>query len=197
MHFLIEPRNFFYGLQKLLLFLFQNFVGDQRIGNLEQVAGRERAAFYFLPHADNFLDDQRRPRQRFEHGILAPLDALGDFHLALAREQGNRTHLAQIHADRIVSFIAGWCGQQVEIQELVRFLDLSVELRLFQDFDAGDVEPRQQVVQVCAAVQIRRQDFADLVVQHVALFLAHGHEPSETIVFFLYCHWEPPCSALP
>ncbi len=54
------------------------------------------------------------------------------------------------------------------------------------------VETRQQFVQVRAAVQIRRQNFADFVVQDVALFLAHGHEPSETIVFILYCHSRAP-----
>src|SRR5271167_3669201 len=40
--------------------------------------------------------------QAGDHGLAACLDALGDGDLALPREQHDRSHLAQIHAHRIV-----------------------------------------------------------------------------------------------
>ena len=40
-----------------------------------------------------------------DHGLAAGLDALGDGDLALAREQLDRAHLAEIHADRIVGAV--------------------------------------------------------------------------------------------
>jgi hypothetical protein len=36
---------------------------------------------------------------------LAALDALGDGHLAFAREQRHRAHLAQVHANGIVGLV--------------------------------------------------------------------------------------------
>ena len=45
---------------------------------------------------------KRALAQRLEHRVAARLDALGDLDLALAREQLDRAHLAQVHAHRIV-----------------------------------------------------------------------------------------------
>ncbi len=45
---------------------------------------------------------------------MSALDALGDGHLALARQQGHRAHLAQVHAHRVVRLLQ--CARrQVEI----------------------------------------------------------------------------------
>ncbi len=65
---------------------------------------------------------------------------------------------------------------EIQIQNLVGFFDFGVELRLFEDLDAGHIETCQQIVQVRATAQIGGQQLADFVVQNVALFLAHGHQ---------------------
>ena len=48
------------------------------------------------------LEGQRALAQARDHRLAAGLDALGDGDLALARQQLDRAHLAQIHAHRIV-----------------------------------------------------------------------------------------------
>ena len=45
-----------------------------------------------------------RVEDRARDGVLALLDALGDLDLALAREERDAPHLAQVHADRVVAF---------------------------------------------------------------------------------------------
>ena len=125
-------------------------------------------------------------KMRFEHGVLAALDAPRDFDFAFAREQRNRAHLAQVHADRIVDLLAESRGKFEIDQLFAGFFDLLLEiLGLFQDFDAGDVEAGEHVVEVGAAGEIAGQDFADLVVQDVAFFLAHLYEPLKPVVFIV------------
>ena len=58
-------------------------------------------------------------------------------------------------------------------------------LGLFENFDAGDVEAGEHVVEFGAASQIAGQDFADFVVQDVALFLAHLYELLQPVVFIV------------
>ena len=69
------------------------------------------------------------------------------------------------------------------------FFELLLEiLGLFEDLDAGDVQAGQHIVQVGAAGEIAGQNFADLVVQDVAFFLAHLYEPLQPVVFVVYRH---------
>ena len=51
---------------------------------------------------EDLLDRDRRVEHDLQHAPLAVLDALGDLDLALAREQRDRAHLAQVHAHRVV-----------------------------------------------------------------------------------------------
>ena len=60
------------------------------------------AALQILAQSGNLADHDRRAGDGFQHAHLAALNALGDLDLALAGEQRNRAHLAQIHADRVV-----------------------------------------------------------------------------------------------
>ena len=58
------------------------------------------------PHHDGF-EGQGAFAQAADHGVAAGLDALGDGDLALARQQLDRAHLAQVHAHRIVGAVVG------------------------------------------------------------------------------------------
>ena len=51
---------------------------------------------------DDGLEGQRAFAQAGDHGFAAGLDALGDGDLALARQQLDRAHVAQIHAHGII-----------------------------------------------------------------------------------------------
>ena len=61
-------------------------------------------------------------------------------------------------------------------------------LGLFQDFDAGDIQAGQDVLEFGAAGDIAGQNFADFVVQDVALLLAHLYEPLQPLVFIFQRH---------
>jgi hypothetical protein len=70
-----------------------------------------------------------------------------------------------------------------------RSSSLSLEiLGLLENLDAGDVQPRQNVVEFGAAADIAGQYFADLVVQDVALLLAHLYEPVKPPEFVVKRH---------
>ena len=51
---------------------------------------------------DDGLEGQRALAEPADHHVAAGLDALGDGDLALARQQLDAAHLAQVHADRVV-----------------------------------------------------------------------------------------------
>ena len=77
---------------------------------------------------------------------------------------------------RVVDLLAD-SGGQLEIEQLLGLFELLLEiLGLFEDFDSRDVQTRQHVFEVGAAGQIAGQNFADLIVEDVALFLAHLYE---------------------
>src|SRR5208337_3389722 len=61
------------------------------------------AALKVLAEGHDFANHDGRTGDGFEDAHLAALDALGDFDFALARQQGDGAHLAQVHAHRIVS----------------------------------------------------------------------------------------------
>jgi hypothetical protein len=75
-----------------------------RIGRLEiDDVPQVRFAFVELvPPDDDGLKAERALAQAGYHRLAARLDALGNRDLAVAREQPDRAHLAQIHAYRIV-----------------------------------------------------------------------------------------------
>ncbi len=58
-----------------------------------------------LADFEDLRDTHARVQNYLENLVFALFDALGDLDLTLAREQRNRPHLAQIHANRIVRLL--------------------------------------------------------------------------------------------
>ena len=77
---------------------------------IDDVAQQNLAFVQLVAPDDDGLEGERALAQAGDHGLAAGLDALGDGDLALARQQLDRAHLAQIHADRIVGAIGGLLG---------------------------------------------------------------------------------------
>src|SRR5437763_1025927 len=61
--------------------------------------------------AKYFSDNDGRAGKGLQYAVLSTLNSLGDFDFALASEQRNRTHLAQVHADGVVGFFEGARGE--------------------------------------------------------------------------------------
>ena len=75
-----------------------------RIGRFEiDDVAQQHALFaqFLAPHHDGF-ERQRALAQAADHRVATGLDTLGDGDLALARQQLDRAHLAQVHPHRIV-----------------------------------------------------------------------------------------------
>ena len=79
-----------------------------RIGRfqVDDVAQEDLSFVQLVAPDDDRLEGERALAQAGDHRLAAGLDALGDRDLALAREQLDRAHLAQIHAHRIVGALA-------------------------------------------------------------------------------------------
>ena len=69
---------------------------------IDDVAQEDFAFAQFVAPDDDGLERQRTFAQPCDHRLAAGFDALGNGDFALAREQLDRAHLAQIHAHRIV-----------------------------------------------------------------------------------------------
>ena len=69
---------------------------------IDDVAEENFSFVQFVAPDDDRLEGQRAFAQAGDHRFAAGLDALGDGDFALARQQFDRTHFAQIHAHRIV-----------------------------------------------------------------------------------------------
>jgi hypothetical protein len=74
---------------------------------IDDVAEENLAVVELVAPDDDGLEGERAFAEAGYHGLAAGLDALGDGDLALAGEQLDRAHLAQIHANRIVGALGG------------------------------------------------------------------------------------------
>jgi hypothetical protein len=80
-----------------------------RIGRFEidDIAEQDLSFVQLIAPDDNRLESERAFAQALDHRLAAGLDALRNRDLAFARQKLDRSHLAQIHAHRIVRPIAG------------------------------------------------------------------------------------------
>ena len=85
------------------------------------------AAAQVFAEADDLADDDGRARDGLHDAELSALDALGDFDFALAGEQRNGAHLAQVHADGVVGLLEG-SGREVEFNVVGLFAGLGLVL---------------------------------------------------------------------
>ncbi len=172
--------RFFVDLQRLAFFVFEV---------LDHLAQFHLAAFQLLL---NFADDLRRVRHahhRFEDFLVALLDPLGDFDFALAGQQADGAHLAQVHAHRVV----GLADRTRVDNFLFLFLLLPVELHAVfflavHDLDVQVVEHDQHVVDLFRTEQVGGQPRIHLVVGEEAAVLAERDQFFEFFDFFFFGH---------
>src|SRR5712692_2060222 len=121
-------------------------VGDLLVVEDHQLADGALAAVELVAERDHPLGDDRRPRDRLDDRQLPALDAPRDLDLALAREQRDGAHLAQVHPHRIVGLVER-AGREIQLQLLGalagavdRLLVAEVLLIRVDDLDAGAAE---------------------------------------------------------
>ena len=130
------------------------------------------------------IDDGAQRHRTFtdgaDHALAAGLDALGDGDLALAREQLDIAHLAQIHTHRVVgpAVLLGLVrlGGSGSSSPRRNFLRRGVfGLLVFHHIDAHFREHRHGVLDLFGGKLILGQGGVQLVIGDVAPFLAPRH----------------------
>src|SRR6266511_2072882 len=147
-----------------LLLLLLRDLGLLRLAALDHLGGLDRA-----------LDLGRL--------LLDLLDPLRDLDLALARQEGDRSHLAQVHAHGVVRLAVAGVVLLLLLLLLVRLLlglgrlvgELLLLLGAVHDLDVVLAEHRHDVVDLVRA-RVRRQGVVHLVVDEEALLAAALHE---------------------
>ena len=77
------------------------------LGDVDELVDDPRVAARVLEELQDLFEDDRVVRERLVDLRLALLDALGDADLALAVEELDGPHLAQVHADGVVRLLDG------------------------------------------------------------------------------------------
>ena len=166
-------------------------LGLGAIGRLEidHVAQQGLALADRVAPADDRAHRQRALAQSLEHGVAPGLDPLGDLDLALAREQLDRAHLAQVHAHRIVG------AAKVLVVDRGRALGLvlpalelilgaavgAAAILLAADAHAHLVEHEKELLhQLVGRVVVLGQGSVDLAMGDHAALAGLGQEPLES-----------------
>ena len=93
-YFLVELVKIVDLGKKFFQPLVDNLFRDLLFIERHQLFDRTDALFEVLAQGEKFTNHNRRARQRLQNAVLPPLNSLGDFHFAFAREQRNSSHLA-------------------------------------------------------------------------------------------------------
>ena len=103
----------------------QDLFGEFFLVEYDHFLDVANAALEVFTKADDFANNDRRTGDGLHDAHLAALDALGDFYFALASEQGNGAHLAQVHADGVVGLFER-AGREVELDVVGLFAMLGL-----------------------------------------------------------------------
>src|SRR6266436_2656426 len=160
---------------------------------IDDVAKEDLAFVEFVAPDDDGLERQRAFAQPCDHRLAAGLDAFGDRDFALARQQLDGAHLAQIHADRIVGALAGLGfldlgdGLLRDLDQVVVGLVLGLFLGFLVavgvlglgDIDAHIREHRHDVLDLLRRGGVGRQDFVELIEDIMSMLSDMGINVSE------------------
>src|SRR5579864_2638364 len=100
--FVVQLGDFVEDLERFLGLVFDLLFGQLFIVELDDFLDGTGALAEVVSDRQQFLQDDRLARDGFEDEKLPALDALGDGHFALARQERHGSHFAQVHAHRVV-----------------------------------------------------------------------------------------------
>jgi hypothetical protein len=168
--------------------LGRRFLGQHRV-EIEDLAQLHRPFVERVGPADDRVEGDRRFAQAQDHRVPAGLDPLGDGDLALAAQQLDRAHLAQIHAHGIVGAIHGFfflggfkrgfvvLALGIDfVRSVVLGLIVLADIFIFDDVDAHVTERRHDVFDLFGGELVLRQHLIELVHSDVAALLRAGHQ---------------------
>ena len=142
---------------------------------IDDVAKQNLVVFQRVTPADDGLHGQRTLADPADHPFAAGLDSFGDFDLALPRQQLDRTHFEEVHANRIVGapelVIRCVRGNSSGVGGRDRLaLGDFLALLVFDDVDAHLRQQRHGVLDLIRRHLVRRQHFVKIIVRDIAAF---------------------------
>ncbi len=177
------------GRCDLFFFAFDPFERVAEGGlEIDHVAQKNFFVEKFVAPDRDGLEGQRALAEARDHRVAASLDALGDRDFALARQQLDRTHLAQIHPHRVIGtierFRAGGRDRDFARTRSRRrdFAALAAAFFLiglfgFDDVDAHFGEHRHDIFDLVPGDLILRHHLVELVIGDEPAFLRLGDHP--------------------
>ena len=152
---------------------------------IDDVAKEDLSLVQFVAPDDDGLEGQRAFAETRDHRLAAGLDALGNRDFALARQQLDGAHLAQIHAHGIVGALARLAlldlgdGLLRDLDQLVLGLVVgafvlflvAVEVVGLGNVDAHVREHRHDVLDLLGRGLVAWQHFVELIEGHEATLL--------------------------
>ena len=152
-----------------------------------QLSRRALAGLQFVAESDDGACDRRRSRQRLQHREPAALDAPGNLHLSVPRQQRHRAHLPEVHADGIAGLVHR-AGGEVEFRFVatlgpaLQTLLLLVLVFRFDDVDAGVAQRGEQLVDLFGRGDLGWKQVVDLVEEEIAALLADDDQLLDLVV---------------
>ena len=147
---------------------------------VDDVLDRDDVVAELVAQEADLVDGERGGQRGARRLVLALLDALGEGDLALAREEGDLAHLAEVEPDRVLGAadrprreVDAPVGRLVVV-DLGRRLDLGGQADALGRVDQLDVhgaEHQHDVVELIEGDDVRGQGVVDLVVGEEALLL--------------------------
>ena len=160
-------------------FFFVAHLGAECRLKVDDIAQQNVFGQKFVAPDRDRLEGQRAFTQPRDHRVAPCLDPLGDGNLALAAQQFNRSHLAQIHANgviRAVQFFGRARGQR-HITVAFRGRNFGPALGVFffgffvfDHVDAHFGQHRHHILDLLRADLVRGQNGVQLIVGDIALF---------------------------
>ena len=176
-------------------------LGELLFGIVHQVLDGDEVLAEVVADDADLLDGQGGREDGTGRLVLALLDALGQRDLALAREEGDAPHLAQVEPDGVFRAPHG-ARRQVDAAGLDGLVVVGlgigglarglagepVRLGRVHHLDVHGAEEHHDVVELIEGDDVRRQGVVDLVVGQVALLLALGDQLVQLLQFWLVRH---------
>ena len=164
--------------QDLLLLLLELALGDVLLGDVEHLLDDERVLLDPVLEGQDLVEDEAGPAEGLDDALLAPLDLAGDGDLALAGQERDVAHLAEVELDRVGRPLQAVRRDEVALAPLGEHLLLA----RVEDLDPVVAHRRQEIVEILLGVEVLGEGLVDLLEQQVALLAALRDELGDLVL---------------
>src|SRR5215831_15778384 len=176
-------------------------LGEFLLRVVDQLLDGDQVLAELVAHGADLVEGERGGEDGPRRFVLALLDALGQGDLALAREEGHTTHLAEVEPHGIFRAADG-PRSEIDAPRLSRLVVVGLGLgglpgrlrgktaRLgrVHHLDVHGAEEHHDVIELIQRDDVRGQGVVDLVIGQIALFLPLGDELVQLLQLWFVRH---------